>query len=160
MRNLWKTVALLCAVAVIIGWAAYQLGRDGRVQEALAKRDALTWLRTDFRLSDAQFAAIRKLHESYSVVCEQHCQAIQEAAIRRNALKAAPNTEAAVMTAAEQRLEELREVCERAIAAHVREVAAQMAPDQGQRYLALVLPKIADFDHRAAPDVGLNAHRH
>jgi hypothetical protein len=35
-----------------------------------------------------------------------------------------------------------------------------MAPEQGRRYLALVLPKIADFDHRAAPDLGLNAHRH
>ena len=32
---------------------------------------------------------------------------------------------------------------------------------ESERYLALVLPKIADFDHRAAPDVRLsNAHHH
>jgi hypothetical protein len=54
----------------------------------------------------------------------------------------------------------LRLVCENAIAVHVREVAAQMSPDQGQRYLALVLPRIAGFDHRAAPDLDLNTHRH
>jgi len=160
MKHLWKTLVILALVAAAVGWSMYQLGGDDRVQAALAKRDPLTWLRTDFRLSDAQFAAIRKLHESYSVVCERHCQAIQEAALKRNTLKSAPNTEAALLTAAERRLEELRDVCERAIAAHVREVAAQMAPEQGRRYLALVLPKIADFDHRAAPDVGLNAHRH
>jgi hypothetical protein len=160
VRNLWKTLALLCVVAVVIGLAAYQLGRDTGVHEALAKKDALAWLRTDFRLTDAQFATIRRLHEAYAVVCEQHCQAIQEAAIRRNQLKAAPGTDAAALAAADRKVEELREVCETAIAAHVREVAAQMEPEQGRRYLALVLPKIADFDHRAAPDVGLNAHRH
>lgn len=160
MKHLWQTLTLLVAVAAAVGWATYQFGGDDRVHEALAKRDALAWLRTDFRLTDAQFAAIRKLHASYSVVCEQHCLAIQEAAMKRNAIKAAPNAEAAVLAAAERRFEELRQVCETAIAAHVREVAAQMAPAQGQRYLALVLPKIADFDHRAAPDLGLNAHRH
>jgi hypothetical protein len=31
-----------------------------------------------------------------------------------------------------------------------------MSPQDGQRYLALVLPKIADFDHQAAPDLHLN----
>jgi DNA-directed RNA polymerase specialized sigma24 family protein len=28
-----------------------------------------------------------------------------------------------------------------------------MSPQDGQRYLALLLPKIADFDHQAAPDL-------
>lgn len=160
MKHLWKTLALLVVVAGAVGWITYQLGHDDRVQEALARKDALAWLRTDFQLTDAQFAAIRKLHEAYAVVCEQHCQAIQEAAIRRNQLKAAPGTETAVLAAADRKVEELRQVCEAAIAGHVREVAAQMAPEQGRRYLALVLPKIADFDHRAAPDLGLNSHRH
>lgn len=160
MKHLWKTLALLVVVAGAVSWMTYQLGHDDRVQEALAKKDALAWLRTDFELTEAQFAAIRRLHEAYAVVCEQHCQAIQEAAIRRNQLKSAPGTEAAVLAAADRKVEELRQVCEAAIAAHVREVAAQMAPEQGRRYLALVLPKIADFDHRAAPDLGLNSHRH
>jgi len=160
MTYLWRTTALLVIVATLVAVASYHLGRDAGMNAALAKRDALAWLRTDFRLDDAQFAAIQVLHLSYSAVCERHCEAIQAAAIKRNALKIAPDTEAAVLAAAERRLEELRRVCESAIAAHVREVAAHMAPDQGRRYLALVLPRIADFDHRAAPDVGLNAHRH
>lgn len=160
MRHLWKTLVLLAVVAGAVGWTTYRIGRDGDVRDALARRDALSWLRTDFQLSDAQFAEVRRLHEAYAVVCEQHCLAIQEAAIRRNQLKAAPGAEAAALAAADRRVEELRQVCESAIAVHVREVAAQMAPEQGRRYLALVLPRIADFDHRAAPDLGLNAHRH
>ncbi|MBL9209558.1 MAG: hypothetical protein JNL92_03770 [Opitutaceae bacterium] len=160
MAYLWRTTGLLVIVAALVAVASYRLGRDTEINEALAKRDALAWLRTDFRLDDAQFAAIQKLHLAYSTVCERHCEAIQEAALQRNALRATPGTDAEALAAADRRLEELRRVCESAIAAHVREVAAQMAPEQGRRYLALVLPRIADFDHRAAPDVGLNAHRH
>lgn len=160
VTHLWRTIGLLVVVAALVAGVSYHFGRDDSINEALSKRDALAWLRTDFRLDDAQFEAIRKLHQSYSVVCERHCEAIQAAAMSRNALKAAPNTDAPVLAAAERRLEELRRVCESAIADHVREVAAQMSPDQGRRYLALVLPRIADFDHRAAPDLDLNVHRH
>ena len=62
----------------------------------------------------------------------------------------------AELQAANQRLQELRLVCETAIARHVHQVATLMSPQDGQRYLALVLPKIADFDHQAAPDLHLN----
>jgi hypothetical protein len=51
-------------------------------------------------------------------------------------------------------------VCESAIATHVRECAAHMSPEAGRRYLALVLPKIKDFDHQAPPDLQLNKHGH
>lgn len=160
MTHLCRTIGLLVVVATLVAGLTYHFGRDDSLNDALSRRDALAWLRTDFRLDDAQFEVIKKLHHSYSEVCERHCEAIQEAAMSRNALKAAPNTEGAVLAAADRRLEELRRVCESAIAAHVREVAAQMSPDQGERYLALVLPRIADFDHRAAPALDLNAHRH
>ena len=160
VTHLWRTIGLLVVVAALVAGVSYHFGRDDSLNEALSKRDAMAWLRRDFRLDDAQFEAIRKLHESYSVVCERHCEAIQEAAMNRNVLKAAPTTERAVLAAAERKLEDLRRVCESAIAAHVREVSAHMSPGQGRRYLALVLPKIAEFDHRAAPALDLSTHRH
>ena len=65
------------------------------------------------------------------------------------------------MADAERTLQELRVTCETAIAAHVRKVAALMSREQGARSLALVLPKIADFDHQMAPDLALKqGHRH
>jgi hypothetical protein len=59
------------------------------------------------------------------------------------------------MEAANERIQALRSLCEGAIAAHVRKVASLMSPDDGRRYLALVLPKIANFDHTAPPDLRL-----
>ena len=159
MKNLLTTFALVLAIAATAAFVTYRASSDSAVHAALEQRDALGWLRADFRLNEQQFAAIKKLHDSYSLVCEEHCRAIQEAVRARNSLKSAPNTDASAVATAEARVQELRGVCETAIAAHVREVAAQMAPAEGQRYLALVLPKIADFDHRAAPDLGLSSHR-
>lgn len=161
MKHLVATLVLIGALAGTAGVVAYRATTDEAVAEALAKQDALAWLRADFQLTEAQFAAIKQLHDSYSVVCEEHCRQIQEAAQARNALKAGGRADAAALAAADRRVEELRQVCESAIATHVRACAALMAPDAAERYLALVLPKIRDFDHLAPPDLRLNrTHRH
>src|SRR5689334_18771919 len=118
MKHFFATVALLVAVAGAAGGVAFRGGGEPGIRDALGRRDALTWLRTDLHWSDAQFAAIRTLHESYSTVCEEHCRAIQEAASARDALKTAPKTDAQALQAAERRVQELRTVCETAIAAH------------------------------------------
>lgn len=160
MKHLLVTIALLVSIAFVVAVAAYRLSDDREVSAVLEKRDALEWLRTDFHLDAAQFAAIKQLHESYSIVCEEHCSAIQVATRERNALRTTSPADADALASADQRVQDLRVECETAIAAHVREVATHMSSEDGRRYLALVLPKIADFDHRAAPDVGVSRHDH
>ncbi len=160
MKNLAITLALLVAMAGVASFVSFRMTGDAGVKAALAKRDALEWLRTEFSLTDAQYSKIKQLHASYSLECEDHCRAIQEAMRARNALKAAASSDAATLASAEKRVAELRRVCETAIAGHVRRCAAEMSPRAAERYLALVLPKIADFDHAAAPDVRLNPHAH
>lgn len=159
MKHVVFTVALLAAIAGAAGFVAFRTTSDADVARALAKQDAMAWLRADFNLTDAQFAAIKKLHDSYSLVCEDHCREIQVATRNRNTLKVA-NSNAAALAAADRRVEELRLVCESAIATHVRQCAAEMSPEAGRRYLALVLPKIKDFDHLAAPDLQMTHIRH
>ena len=160
MKHLISTLVLVIAVAAVTGFVAFRTTGDGEVVRALAKQDAMEWLRADFKLTDAQFAVIKKLHDAYSVVCEEHCREIMRAVRARNELKSAPQTDVAAIAAADRQVEELRLVCESAIATHVRECATHMSPEAGQRYLALVLPKIKDFDHQAAPDLQLNKHGH
>jgi hypothetical protein len=160
IKYVLATAALILAAAGTTWIAGYRMGTERDVREAVQKRDALEWLRRDFNLSDTQFAAVRRLHESYAVVCEEHCRAIQDAARERNAVKAQPTPDAAAIAAAERKLAELRVVCETAITRHVREVAAQMSSAQGERYLALVLPKIKDFDHQGAADVSVGHRGH
>lgn len=158
MKYLLNTLAVLVFAAAATGFVCYRMSFDPELHAVASRGDALQWLRMDFHLSDKQFAAIRRLHEAYAGTCEEHCRMIQEATRARNELAAAKG-DATALTAANDQLQELRLVCETAITRHVREVAALMPPDDGRRYLALVLPKIAGFDHRAAPDLQLN-HAH
>lgn len=164
MKHRLATLGLVVAVALATGLLAFRAGSEPDVQRALAGRDALAWLRADFDLTDAQFARIQQLHDAYSVVCEEHCRQIQEATRALQSAKASRADPLAV-TAAERRLEQVRLTCETAIATHVRQCAGEMSPAAGARYLALVLPKIKDFDHVAPPDVQLgralpSAHQH
>ena len=73
-------------------------------------------------------------------------------------MKSKSPADAVALAAADQKLQELRVVCETAIASHVREVAARMSKQQGERYLAMVLPKIRDFDHQGAADLRVEPH--
>ena len=160
MKHLVATLVLVAVAAGITGFVAFRVTGDHEVARSLAKQDAMEWLRADFKLTDVQFAAIKKLHDAYSVVCEEHCRDIMRAVRARNDLKGVPQANASEIATADRRVEELRLICESAIATHVRECAALMSPSAGQRYLALVLPKIKDFDHQAPPDLQLNQHRH
>jgi hypothetical protein len=156
MRHLLGTIAAIILVAAATGLVCYRLNAEPALHAAAAKRDALQWLRDDFHLTPAQFTAIRELHASYAGTCSEHCRMIQEATQVRAALAATQSADPAAVAAAERKVQELRAVCESAIATHVWQVAALMTPAEGQRYLALVLPKIADFDHTAVPDLRLN----
>jgi Spy/CpxP family protein refolding chaperone len=160
MRYLFPTLALVAVIAAATGFLAFRASGNGAVQDALSRRDAMEWLRTDFQLTNAQFARIKKMHEAYSTVCEEHCREIQIAARARRALEHSAPADPAAIAAADRRVEQLRLVCESAIATHVRQCAAQMSPEAGQRYLAMVLPKIKDFDHQAAPDLQVSHSRH
>ncbi|MBI2497472.1 MAG: hypothetical protein HYV75_05995 [Opitutae bacterium] len=153
MKHLLGTIAVLVFVAAVTGFVCYRLSADPVLHDAAAKGDAMAWLRTDFHLTDAQFAAIKRLHEAYAPSCAEHCRLIQAATKARDAVRAA---DPATVVAAERKLQELRATCETAIGRHVRQVAAEMSPADGARYLALVLPKISDFDHLVAPDLRLN----
>lgn len=160
MRHFLLTLATVVLVAGAAGWLSYRRAADPALTAALARQDALEWLRRDFELTDAQFAAIKQLHDDYGLVCEEHCRNIQDALDARNELRKAGRASAAELAAADRRYEELRLICETAIATHVRQCAAIMSPAAGERYLALVLPKIKDFDHTGAPDVRLHGPGH
>ena len=139
MRNLLFTLGLIVAGCALSFGVFYALNRDPtELRSALQEGDAMAWLRAEFQLNDAQFAAIKQLHEDYRVVCADHCSAIM-AAEKRDA----PKTEVAA----------LEKTCVEAMTLHFRRVAALMPAGQGERYLTIVLPRIADFDHRGAPNV-------
>lgn len=139
MKNRLFTGLLIIAACAVAYVVFYLAGREPQaVREALAAQDAMHWLRMEFKLDDAQFASIRKLHDDYYIECTEHCAAIMEARERR-----APAAEVA----------RLEQICESAMTAHFRRVAALMAPAEGRRYLEIVLPRVTGYAHHGAPSV-------
>jgi hypothetical protein len=158
-RYVLATITAIVAAAAATCFICYQSCTNPDVHAAVQKGDALEWLRSDFNLNEAQFAAVKRLHDSYAVECEAHCNAIQNAARQREELKTQSPVNATALAEAQKKVDELRVVCETAIASHVRQVATHMSPEQSARYLALVLPKIKDFDHQGHADVRVD-NRH
>jgi hypothetical protein len=138
VRNLLITLVIALVACVVAYGVSFALSDNRAMHAAVRQGDAMAWLRVEFRLTDAQYEAVRKLHEDYSVICGEHCAAIMEARERR-----APVAE---VTA-------LEKFCVDAMKGHFRRVAALMPPEQGERYLAMVLPRIAGYTHQGAPNV-------
>ena len=139
MRNRFITFALALAACAAAFVAFYAANRGSAAwRRAVRERDAMAWLQAEFRLDGAQYAAIRQLHVEFEKRCAEHCERIM-AAQRRHDSRA----EIAVLEA----------TCVREMREHFRKVAALMPPGEGERYLAIVLPRIADYDHRGPPTV-------
>ena len=134
-RSLLIIVALALASAAIF-LAAFNLG--GRLGRAhLAKTtDDLDWLRLEFRLSDADLARIRQLHEGYLPKCQSYCAQI---ATKKRELQELVASSTNASAAIEQKLAEiaaLRVQCQTEMLRHFTEVSRAMPPEQGRRYLA------------------------
>jgi hypothetical protein len=137
VKNLLITLVLALAVCAGAFGAFFAANRESAdLHRAARERDAMEWLRTDFRLGPAQFSAIQSLHRDFLSECAEHCAAIAAARARREPPAAIAQLEAH---------------CVQAMTEHFHQVAAVMAPNEGRRYLATVLPRIADYDHRGAP---------
>lgn len=137
-KNLLISLAVALSACATAFGVFYALNENPALHRAAQDNDAMAWLRAEFKLDDAQFAAIRKLHEDYGIVCAEHCTRITNARER-----SAPPAELAA----------LEQACVDAMTSHFRRVAAVMAPAEGQRYLATVLPRISGYQHAGAPNM-------
>ncbi len=135
-----KRLLTLLAVVFVVGAASYGVTR--LLTPPPADEDQVAWLAREFSLDATQTQAVRQLHDDYIPVCSDHCAAI--VAARE---KLAANPQDAALQAEVSRLEH---VCQQSTLAHVRAVAACMAPAEGRRFLALVEPRILRHDHQAA----------
>lgn len=138
MKNFWITLAVVVAAAAASFGAFYAVNDDPALRRAAREHDAMAWLRAEFRLDDAQFAAIKELHDNYGDECARHCSAIMAARRRQ---------------ASADEVAALERVCVDSMTVHFRRVAALMAPAQGERYLATVLPRVEGYAHEGAPTV-------
>lgn len=138
MKNFLITAGVAVAACALAFGVFFALNDDTALRAAARENDAMAWLRAEFHLDEAQFAAIKKLHDDYGAVCGEHCAAIMEAREQK---------------AAAAEVARLEKICVDAMTGHFRRVAALMPTEQGKRYLATVLPRVSGYSHTGAPNV-------
>ncbi len=98
----------------------------------------LAWLKQEFKLSDAEFDRITRLHEAYLPKCAERCRVIEE---QNQKLKELLTNDPSVTPEVQNLLVErarTRALCEGEMLKHFQEVSRAMPPEQGRRYLAWV----------------------
>lgn len=140
MRSLLFMIGFAAAACAASFAVFYWINDRPEVRRAVSDGNTMEWLRAEFRLNDRDFSEIQKLHREFSAVCATHCQEIMEA-------RHQPDNAAEVAR--------LEAVCVDAMIVHFRNVAAVMPAGEGERYLAIVLPRIEGYDHTGSPTIGV-----
>lgn len=160
MKFRWIAAAFIAAIASGAGSLTYLCMRPPALAASGNEDDALLWLRQEFKIPSEKMTRIAQLHAAYQDVCDEHCRAIREARKEVRRLRELP-AQPADISAAEKKSREVDLVCTTSLEAHLREIAGIIGGVDGERYLTIVLPRIARFEHTGAPKLDLNStHEH
>lgn len=140
-----------CAIAlvavVVVSVIAYRVYYHcaTRPLHAMMKQPAaeMEWLRSEFKLTDSQFAKIKALHEAYRPKCDLMCQRIAEANAKLNSLIQNNQTLSPEIEAALANRSEIERQCREAMLAHIYSVSAEMNPASARRYLDRMRPRMS-----------------
>lgn len=162
MKNLQKSLILFVGFLIFfifIFIAAYSLGKHFSVKSA-TQTDELTWLKKEFKLSDAEFEKIKKLHEGYKPICAEHClQLAKKKAELSDAFFSSTNMNRRV----EELLYEigaLRANCQANMFKYFFEVSSNMPPDQGKRYLEMMYQMVVGAHEQIERSMSTGEHSH
>ena len=141
-----KRAALVLLITLSVSLAGYFLSYEMATRSAktlLAHQDCgMTWLRQEYHLTDEQFDKVMKMHDDYRPTCERMCQRIAVANEKVDTLIASSHTVTPEIEAALKEWATLQNECRVAMLAHVYAVSAQMAPEDGQRYVKMATAQI------------------
>lgn len=147
-----KRAALILVLGLVLGASAYCgfYFAGTATHRALLESAApeLAWLKKEFNLSDAEFARVSGLHDTYRSECARLCRQIDA---KNDELKELLAGADRVTPEIEARLDEaarLRVQCQKNMLRHFLEVSRSMPPEQGKRYLAWVQEKTFMPEHR------------
>ncbi len=138
MNRPWLILLSGLAAALLAGSAAYYAGTSSCRSMEDSKTPELAWLKAEFHLSDAEFARISQLHESYLTACAERCRMVDEKNMELRELLAQTNTVTPEIAQALSEAAQLRADCQKEMLRHFYEVSRTMPPEEGQRYLAWV----------------------
>jgi len=130
MNRSARFLLLAALVVVVVAGLAYACAKRLCSQRMTA--DDLGWLKREFRLSNAELAHVRELHQGYLPRCREMCAKI--AAKQSEVEQALGRGEATDDKLVE--LATLRAQCQAQMLRHFQEVSRAMPAEQGKRYLS------------------------
>ena len=152
--------ALALCGAIFAG--SYFTARHATVVCCTRPADDLSWLQTEFHLSDADLAHIRELHEGYMPKCGEMCAKI---AAKKSEIDAALGNGTNISAEAQVKMNELaalRAQCQAQMLQHFITVSQAMPPEQGRRYLEemkqLTLGNHEQMEQSMSGDTGHEHH--
>lgn len=146
---------LTIALAAILGVAAYvfcfRAATAPTTSMLTQPAGELEWLRREFHLTDAQFADVKKMHEEYALKCDAMCGKIAEANERLDQLISTNKSVTPEVQVALNHCMTVQQECRQALLGHIYAVSAEMPPEQGARYIAMMKTRIVEpgVSHRA-----------
>ena len=138
MKRSWLILLGGLAAAVVAYACIYLHATSGQRSMEQSTQPELTWLKSEYHLSDAQFAQVVQLHDAYYPKCAEMCRRIDDQNARVQKLLATTNIVTPEIKQALAEAARLRVECQSAMMQHFYEVSRAMPPDQAKRYLAWV----------------------
>ncbi|HEY5910681.1 MAG TPA: periplasmic heavy metal sensor, partial [Verrucomicrobiae bacterium] len=130
------SLGLLMGTAAFCGF--YYLGTASCRHMMHEPQPELAWLKSEFGVSEAEFARITALHEAYLPRCAERCQVIEDQNRRlRELLAQNPAVTSEIQSLLTERAR-TRAQCEAEMLKHFEEVSRAMPAKQGRRYLEWV----------------------
>ncbi len=126
--------ALALGAAIFAG--SYFTARHATMVCCTRPTDDLSWLSTEFHLSDADMARIRELHNGYLPKCGEMCEKI---AAKKSELAEALGNGTNITAEVQSKMDELaalRAQCQAQMLQHFIAVSQAMPPEEGKRYLS------------------------
>jgi Spy/CpxP family protein refolding chaperone len=141
----------ILVLALVAGIAAFwsmrsckMAARNGVLLDSMSE---LAWVRSDLKLTDAQFAKVAELHAAYRPNCVEMCRRIAEVRGKVEELAKASRSVTPELEAALREHAETHAECQQAMLRHLYETAATLDPDQARTYLETMLPMAMDSTH-------------
>lgn len=149
-----KKGVVIFLVALLAGLLAFCTMRCHKAAEiphgegiALDAMPELAWLRSELKLTEAQFLKVRELHVAYRPKCTEMCRRIAEAREKIEGIASAYRVITPEYKAVLNEHAALHVECQEAMLTHLYETAATLDPEQSKRYLETMLPFALDFTH-------------
>jgi len=143
-----KKGLFILILALAAGAAAFVVARSHRQaahnEILLDSMPELTWLRTELKLTVAQFRQASELHNAYRPVCEQMCRNITEAHTELGNLAQTGRGMNPELTAAIQHHARVHAECQEKMLEHLYQTAALLDDKQAARYLETMIPHALD----------------